>query len=179
MTSSQVSPSGGGGGRGIFLIGFMGSGKSYWGQLWAAKHNRPFFDLDQMIEEQEGLTVAAFFKKYGEKVFRDKETAILKSFSGEANFIVACGGGTPCFNDNIQLMNEMGTSIYLFANAQYLYERVSEEKDKRPLLKDISDNELLFFIEQKLKEREPFYQQAKIILPVTVLSAETILTLNF
>ena len=176
MNASNNSPLGDGGR--LFLIGFMGSGKSYWGQVWATKYNMPFFDLDQMIEEQEGLTVAAFFEKYGEKVFRDKETAILNSFLGKTNFIMACGGGTPCFNDNIQLMNETGISIYLSATAQYLYERVSEEKDKRPLLKNINDNELLFFIEQKLKERAPFYEQAKIILPVTVLSAETILTLN-
>ena len=80
------------------------------------------------------------------------------------NCIVACGGGTACFNDNIHWMNKTGTTVYLSATAQYIFNRVFEEKDKRPLISKLNQAELLFFVEQKLKERESFYNKAKLIL---------------
>ena len=83
--------------------------------------------------------------------------------------MIACGGGTPCFDDNIEWMNKNGTVIYLLAKPQYIFDRVMEEKIERPLINKLNTAELLFFIEQKLKEREPFYNQAKIILSVNEL----------
>lgn len=152
----------------------MGSGKTHWGRLWATQNDIPFFDLDELVEEEENKTVSFIFEKKGEMYFRKKETEILKSFAAKDDFILACGGGAPCFNDNLPLMKEQGTAIYLSATPQYIYDRVLDEKDKRPLLKDINPGELLFFIQQKLKEREPFYKQADIILPVEELNADSL-----
>ena len=162
----------------IFLLGFMGSGKTHWGRVWAEKIALEFFDLDEIIEQQEKKTIADLFEKDGEDHFRKIETAVLKTFSPKNNCIIACGGGTPCFADNMQWMNEHGTTIYLSASPQYIYDRVLEEKDKRPLLKKLNKAELLFFIEQRLKEREPFYSQAQFILPVEQLNADTLQTLK-
>jgi shikimate kinase len=173
MNSSKNSPFRGGGSK-IFLIGFMGSGKTHWGRLWAQENALEFFDLDTMIEQQEQKTVEVIFDKNGEDYFRKKESALLKTFLKNDNGIIACGGGTPCFYDNMQWMNENGTTVYLKATPGQLLERVEDEKDKRPLLKKLNAAEIFFFIEQKLKEREPFYYHAKIILPVNELNTDSL-----
>jgi shikimate kinase len=167
--ASHNSPFRGLGGMKIFLIGFMGSGKTFWGKKWAQQYHLDFYDLDEVIEKDQEKTVAKIFEKNGEAQFRLIEATALKTFSKKDNFILACGGGTACFNDNMKWMNENGTTVYLSATPQYIYQRVLEEKDKRPLISKINQGELLFFIEQKLKERESFYSQAKIILPVQEL----------
>jgi shikimate kinase len=172
MITSNNSPLGDGGC--IFLIGFMGSGKTYWGKLWAMQTGMPFFDLDEVIEQQEHKTIAEIFEQNGEAYFRQKETDTLKTFSGKKNCIIACGGGTPCFNNNMQWMNEHGTTVYLAATPVDIIKRVINEQAKRPLIKNIHPAELKIFIEQKLKEREPFYTTAKIILPVNEITAATI-----
>jgi len=157
----------------IFLIGFMGSGKTYWGKIWAKQNLLPFFDLDEVIEEQEKKTIADIFEVNGEDYFREKETMVLKTFAGMDNCIIACGGGTACFNNNMQWMNDNLTTVYLWAKPQYIYDRVFKEKEKRPLFYNLGKDELGLFIEQKLKEREPFYNQAKIILPVEELNEKS------
>ncbi len=148
----------------IFLIGFMGSGKSYWGKKWAQKHSFYFYDLDDVIEKKQGRSIAAIFEKDGEDAFRKLEAGALMKFASKDHCMIACGGGTACYADNMQWMNEHGITVYLSATPQYIYDRVLEEKEKRPLIKKVNRAELLFFIEQKLKEREVFYNQAKIIL---------------
>ena len=162
----------------IFLIGFMGSGKTHWGRVWAKENQLDFYDLDELIEKEEGRSVAAIFEENGENYFRDKETTVLKSLAKKENFLLACGGGAPCFNNNMQWMNDNGTTVYLSASPQYLFEKVIVEKDKRPLIKNLNEEELLSFIQQKLKEREPVYRQAKIILQVSDLDNRSLLTLN-
>lgn len=162
----------------VFLIGFMGSGKTYWGKIWAQHYGLTFYDLDAIIEEKEGRSIAAIFEKEGEEYFRKIETMALQQFSKVENAIVACGGGAACFNNNMPWMNEKGTTVYLSASPQYILSRVKEEKDKRPLINKMNEVELLFFIEQKLKEREPFYNQAQIILPVIELNEDSLQTLN-
>jgi shikimate kinase len=162
----------------IFLIGFMGSGKTHWGSIWAKDLNISFFDLDKQIEDTEQKTVAAIFEKKGEAYFREKEAAALRTFAQKDNCIIACGGGTPCFNDNMQWMNQQGTTIYLQSAAKDILQRVLEEQDKRPLIKNLNEAELLFFIQQKLKEREPFYTQAKIVLQTNALANNTLANLN-
>lgn len=162
----------------IFLIGFMGSGKTFWGRIWSQKLNLDFYDLDEVIEKKEGKTIAAIFEKEGEDLFRTIEAKVLRSFAEKVNCIIACGGGTACFADNVQWMNESGTTIYLSATPPYILSRVKEEKDKRPLINKHNEAELLFFIEQKLKEREPFYTQAKITLPVSELNENSLSTIN-
>jgi shikimate kinase len=157
----------------IFLIGFMGSGKTYWGKIWAQKSALPFLDLDKYIEHEEQMTIETIFDKKGEAWFREKESTMLRSLA-DADGIIACGGGTACFNGNMQWMNEQGITVYLSAKPQYIFEKVLEEKEKRPLIKDLNEAELLFFIEQKLKERESFYKEAQIILPVEGLKSDSI-----
>lgn len=173
----QNSPFRGSGGI-IFLIGFMGSGKTYWGKIWAQQKGQDFYDLDNMIETKEGRSIAAIFEKEGEAHFRKIETETLHSFSDKDNCIISCGGGAACFNENLQWMNEHGTTIYLAASPTYILSRVKEEKDKRPLINKLNEAELLFFIEQKLKEREPFYKQAKLILPAADLDENSLSNLN-
>jgi shikimate kinase len=112
----------------IFLIGFMGTGKTHWGKIWAAKTGLPFFDLDDVIEEQENKTIAAIFEQDGESYFRQRETAVLQSFSGYQNSIISCGGGTACFNNNMQWMNDNGTTVYLSATAADIIKRVIDER---------------------------------------------------
>ncbi len=107
----------------IFLIGFMGSGKTYWGKKWAELSGLEFFDIDEIVEENLGKTAAEIFAKDGEDHFRDLETTALNSFANKENAIVACGGGTPCYNDNITLMNESGISIYLKSSPEKILER--------------------------------------------------------
>ena len=163
---------------GIFLIGFMGSGKTYWGKIWAQKKGLDFYDLDETIEEKEGRSIATIFEKEGEDYFRKTETEALHTFSEKDNCIIACGGGAACFNDNMRWMNKNGMTVYLSATPPYILSRIKDEKDKRPLINKLNEAELLFFIEQKLKEREPFYNQAKIILPVADLNDESLSALN-
>jgi shikimate kinase len=162
----------------IFLIGFMGSGKTYWGSRWAAKYDLPFIDLDERVAQIENKTIAEIFERDGEEYFREVETACLKKNPGKDNFIMACGGGTACYNNNMLWMNENGTTVYLSASPQVLYKRLMDEKDKRPLLKKIHPDELIPFIKRKLQEREPFYRQAKIILPEEELNMESLQFLN-
>lgn len=143
----------------------MGSGKTHWGKLWAKEHGMDFWDLDAMIEEKEQKAVDALFSEFGESYFREAESIVLRTFTGKDNYILASGGGTPCFHNNMQWMNDNGTTVYLRATADQIIERVKNEKHKRPLLKQLNDDEILPFVSQKIKERELFYSHAKIILP--------------
>ncbi len=153
----------------IFLIGFMGSGKSHWGKIWASKNRFSFYDLDAQIENAFKMTIEEIFEKKGEEKFREIERLYLHKMETKKNYLVSCGGGTPCFFDNLNFMKAHGTVIYLKASAQYLLERVMDETKKRPLLKEVNPSELLFFIQQKLKDREPFYLKADHILEVEKL----------
>ncbi|MDQ6757093.1 MAG: shikimate kinase [Bacteroidota bacterium] len=150
----------------IFLIGFMGSGKTYWGKKWAELSGLEYFDIDEIVEEEQEKTIAEIFAEDGEDHFRELETIALRSFADKENTIVATGGGTPCFNDNITWMNENGTSIYLQSSAKNILKRLTSERETRPLIKHLKDDELLFYITEKIKERENFYNKAKIILNV-------------
>ena len=154
----------------IFLIGFMGSGKSHWGRIWAGKNLLTFYDLDEQIEKTVGDSIATIFEKKGEENFREMERYVLRKFDVKNNFVMACGGGTPCFFEHIQWMNEQGITIYLQASPAEILEKIMNETEERPLLKKLNSSELLFFIEQKLKERTPFYQQAKHILDTNALT---------
>ena len=158
----------------IFLIGFMGSGKSYWGRIWAKETGFSFFDLDEEIEKTLGMSIEKIFEKYGEKKFRKMEREHLRKFDNVHKNLVASGGGTPCFFDNIEWMKEHGKVIYLKATPKNILERVMDEKNKRPLLKKINPAELLFFIENKLAEREPFYLKADYIFDVTELNEQSL-----
>lgn len=151
----------------------MGSGKSYWGKQWATQLQYNFIDLDNRIIEAENCSVARIFEKKGEPYFRKMEAAILRTIT-EPNTLVACGGGTSVYEDNLEWMNRTGITIYLKAPAKYLLENIKKEPGQRPLIKETNEAELLFFIQQKLKEREVFYTQAKYIMEVEALSLSSL-----
>ena len=157
----------------IFLIGFMGSGKSHWGKIWAGIHKLSFSDLDEVIETTEKKAITKIFEEKGEEYFREIESATLHSLANHENIIIACGGGTPCFHDNMEWMNKNGVTVYLKATPEQLVKRLGNEKQKRPILKNVHDSELENFIEEKLKGRESFYNQAKIILDIENITVET------
>lgn len=162
----------------IFLTGFMGSGKSYWGHQWAAAHGYSFYDLDIQVEKAFKMPVEQIFETHGEGKFRELERYHLRKFENKKRFLLACGGGTPCFFDNLQWMKLHGTVVYLKASPEYILDRVMDETDKRPLLKEVNKAELLFFIQKTLKEREPFYMQADHVLDVRGLDKDSLLFLK-
>lgn len=143
-----------------FLIGFMGTGKSYWGKQWAAANGIAFYDLDEEIEKKEGQKIAQIFDTKGEGYFRKKEKEMLHSFFEKDHFILSCGGGTPCFFDNMTKMNQHGITIYLKTDVDELVKRLLKEKALRPVISNVKDDMLKDFIIDKLKGREAFYQKA-------------------
>lgn len=144
----------------LFLIGMMGSGKSYWTKRLSKKLKLGGYDLDFLIESQEEKTIAEIFAADGEDYFRKSEAKILRWFGEKKSFILATGGGTPCFNDNMAWMNQQGITVWIDEPIGLLAERLQPEKDHRPLIKHLSDEELEAFLANKLKERSPFYKQA-------------------
>lgn len=153
----------------FFLLGFMGCGKTYWGKRWAELSGLHFFDIDEMIEQEQGQSAAEIFAGNGENFFRKQETKTLYNLPEQRNYIVATGGGTPCFNDNISWMNLEGTTIYLRSSPQNILSRLVNETEKRPLIKNLTRTELEFYISEKIKEREFFYNKAKVILDTDLL----------
>ncbi|MBX2921587.1 MAG: shikimate kinase [Chitinophagaceae bacterium] len=157
----------------IFLLGFMGTGKTYWGRLWAREHQMDFFDLDTVIEATTGLTIPAIFEQHGEQYFREKERELLHSFAGKHNFILSTGGGTPCFFNNMEWMNEQGVTVYLQTPVSILKKRLISEKGHRPLIKDLNDDEIETFIEKRLEERSRFYSSARLIFSTESITDTT------
>ncbi|MEO6221576.1 MAG: shikimate kinase [Ginsengibacter sp.] len=162
----------------IFLIGFMGSGKSHWGRIWGAKTDIPFFDLDTRIEKAFKMSVHDIFEQKGEEKFRELERYHLRKFQSKRNFLLACGGGTPCFDENMEWMKINGKVFYLKATPELILDRVMHETEQRPILKKINPSELLFFIQKKLMEREPFYARADYILNVQELDENSLSVFN-
>jgi len=160
----------------IFLIGFMGSGKTSLGKKLAKKLNLPFFDLDQLVEEQEHCLIIEIFKNKGEDYFRALETAVLKDLmQTNTDFVLSLGGGTPCFNNNMDIINQSGTSIYLKYNAGILTSRLLAAKQERPLIAEKNAEELKQFVDDLLTQRVSFYLQSKIIVEGATISVNEIL----
>jgi shikimate kinase len=158
----------------IFLIGFMGCGKSTLGKKLSAKLDYKLIDLDHQIERLTGGSVADYFAAHGEEVFRKLESETLKTHPYPDNCVIATGGGTPCFYDNMDWMNENGVTIYIEMTPANLAKRLEKGMAKRPLLKDLTLEGVVHFIEKKLAEREGFYSMAKLKLNGVNLTAELI-----
>lgn len=149
----------------IFLIGFMGSGKTHWGRQLAVQMKIPFYDLDEVITLRENKSIAELFAHSGEEAFRIKEKEVLEALIDEnASMVLSCGGGTPCFFNNIERMKKYGVVVWLNTHVEILLERLKKEKETRPLIKDINDNDLRSFISRKLNERRMYYEQADVII---------------
>lgn len=159
--TSPTSGAGGYEGTKIFLIGIMGSGKTHWAQRLADQLNMDWIDLDQQIEKVTDMPVRDIFATEGEEYFRLKERDTLRQFAGIENLIISTGGGTPCFHNNMEWMNENGITIWLNVDSATLAERLKRKKYKRPLISQLEDDEIQAFIQTKIREREPFYAQAK------------------
>jgi len=144
----------------IFIIGYMCSGKSTVGKRLAQKLNYSFIDLDFYFEKKFHISVDDFFTKYGENAFRKIETQLLNEILVKDNIVISTGGGTPCFNENMNVMRKNGVSIYLKMHINSLKDRIINSKKKRPLLKNITNENVTDFLSNHLNEREAFYQQA-------------------
>lgn len=144
----------------IFLIGMMGSGKSYWLKQLAKWNKSVGYDLDALIEMNEEKTITEIFAEEGEAYFRKEETKILKWFKEKKKYVVATGGGTASFQENMDFMKKEGVVIWLDESVDVLVKRLVNDKERRPLIAALSDQELATFLEQKLVERHPFYKQA-------------------
>jgi shikimate kinase len=148
----------------IYIIGFMGSGKSTAGKKLAAGLGWTFIDLDRKIEDIVGKTITEIFSDSGEEFFRELESEALRSIDIQRDSVISVGGGTPCFSNNMDFMNNTGIVIYLKMTPQQLKSRLSGEPDVRPLLKGLEENNLHQYIEKKLLEREKYYNQALMII---------------
>ena len=144
----------------IFLIGMMGSGKSYWTKKIAKWIKSAGYDLDSLIEMNEEKTISEIFSEDGEEYFRKTESKILKWFKEKKKYVLATGGGTPCNQENIDFMKKEGIIIWLDESIEVLVARLVQEKENRPLIAHIDESALSSFLQNKILERTPFYQQA-------------------
>jgi shikimate kinase len=152
----------------IFLIGFMGSGKTAMGKLLAKRHGLTFIDLDSYIENKYRRTVAQIFAENGESGFREIERNCLREVAEFEDVVIATGGGAPCFFDNMDFMNQCGETIYIHLTPEHLSERLSSSRaGVRPLLRDKTGEELQQYISETLQKREPYYLRAKRIIEGT------------
>lgn len=162
----------------IFLIGFMGAGKTTLGRALASSECCPatgawvYIDLDEIIEQREGMAVRAIFHQKGEAYFRCLESEMLRETARQGNVIVGCGGGTPCHSGNMEWMNANGLTVLLEASRQVLLRRLLQAQQQRPLLAGLSAAEIGEFIDAKMKEREPFYSLARLRFPSDHLESE-------
>ena len=148
----------------IYIIGFMGSGKTTAGKKLASLLGWSFIDLDKRIEEYAGKTIPEIFSQSGEDYFRIIETQLLRNLKMCTKTVISTGGGTPCYIDNMDYMIETGLTIYLKLTPAELKSRLSQSKGKRPLIKDLDQNELTSFIKEKLAVREKWYERSDITM---------------
>ena len=161
----------------IFLIGFMGSGKSTLGYRLARKIGYQHVDMDHLIEETAGMSIPDIFREHGEQVFRKWEHDIVMELCSRDKLVISTGGGAPCHDDLIAAMNENGTTIYIELSPLALKDRLLHSKTERPLIAGKSEPELLEYITGKLKERETFYRKARYIVDGISVEPEELVTL--
>lgn len=159
----------------VFLIGFMGCGKSKIGKALATKLDLPFLDLDDLVEAKNQMSIPELFAAFGEQGFRELEKQTLQEAAIANDAIIATGGGAPCFFDNMEWMNKNGITVFIDTPVTVLADRLVNARVERPLVKGKSYDELIAFIETKLEDRRPFYNQAQIILKGVDLSADELI----
>ena len=160
----------------LFLVGYMGCGKSTIGRKLARRLGVPFIDTDSRVEEREGATVFDIFHYEGESYFRRVEREVMESAAQEGLAVISTGGGLPAWSDNMERMNGLGRTIYLRRSAANIASRLSPYgRQKRPRLRGLNDEELVAFMEQDMALREPYYGKAQQILPCEGMSDEEII----
>lgn len=155
--------------RRIILIGYMGSGKTTVGKALSKETGMMFYDLDWYIESRMRKTVAQIFAEKGEEGFRKIEHNMLHEVAEFENVIISCGGGTPCFFDNIDYINQQGEVVYLKATPEVLYRHLLMGKVERPLIKNKTPEELIAYITEQVAKREEFYNKARYTLDVSLM----------
>ena len=153
----------------IILVGYMGAGKTTVGKSLSKELDIPFYDLDWYIESRRHKTVPQIFAEVGEAGFREIERNMLHEVAEFEDVIISCGGGTPCFFDNMDYLNQQGQVVYLQASPEVLYNHLLMGKTERPLLKGKNKEELLTFIKEQLQQREPFYSKAQYCVNVDLM----------
>jgi len=148
----------------IFILGYMGSGKTTFGRVIAGQLSYRFLDLDELIENETGKRIPDLFSELKEDGFRRIEKDVLLQHLDDQDTVIATGGGTPCFSNNMELMNQRGITVFLDIEPETIYARISGEAHLRPILKNISRENRFSFIINHLEERKFYYNQAKIIL---------------
>lgn len=154
----------------IILVGYMGVGKTTIGRALAKSLNLKFYDLDWYIESRRHKTVKQLFDEKGEEGFREIERNMLHEVAEFEDVVVSCGGGTPCFFDNMDYMNRQGETLYLKATPEVLYQHLKMGRNVRPLLLNKTQEELMTFITEQLSQREPFYSKARHTIDVSLLN---------
>jgi shikimate kinase len=158
----------------IYLIGMPGCGKSSTGKKLAKELNWNWIDLDVLIEKNTGISIAQFFETWGEPAFREEEQKTLFSCQPNEPTVIACGGGTPAFGNNMEFINKHGLSVYLRANESFLWDRLSAKKQTRPLLAGLSEEECRIKITNLLNQRKSFYELAKVQIDLPYNSIKTL-----
>jgi shikimate kinase len=153
----------------------MGSGKSTAGKWLAEKLGYEFVDLDESVEKITNMTISSIFSSKGELAFRELERKALAKLARSSGIVIATGGGTPCFSDNMNVMNNSGKTVYLKLSAENLFKRLVAEKDHRPLISGKSEGELKRYICDKLEEREVYYRKAEFVIDSDPLDMEKLL----
>ena len=148
----------------VFLIGYMGCGKTTLGEVLARQMNVRYIDLDELIEAQQGMSIVEIFDEMGEKRFRELEVEALEEVAAMTDVIVGCGGGTPCHGDNMEIMNAAGITIWLTTSPERITARLllPEQKCKRPKINTLGPAAVLPLVRQELQVRTPFYSQAQL-----------------
>lgn len=146
----------------IFLIGFMGSGKSNFGKKLAHQLSKDFLDLDEMVESAEGKNISHIFSDHNETYFRKVERDFLFTLNQDLNAVIALGGGTPCDEVNWTHIHDNGLTVYLKESESILYGRLKQSRSTRPLISSMDDETLRSFIQEKLRERSVYYDRADI-----------------
>lgn len=153
----------------IIIVGYMGAGKTTVGKVLAKDLGLQFYDLDWYIEERMRKTVPQIFAERGEEGFRKIEQTLLHEAAEFEDIVLSCGGGTPCFFDNMDYMNSKGDTVYLKADPEVLYAHLRMGKVQRPLLKDKTPEQMKEFIKGQLAQREQYYMKARNVLDVSLL----------
>jgi shikimate kinase len=148
----------------VYIIGFMGSGKTTTGRKLASMLGWSFADLDRRIEEHTGMTIPQIFSDKGEEYFRMVEADLLRKLQHDTEIVIATGGGAPVYENNMDYMLETGLTLYLKLTPGQLKARLAVSDGERPLIKNLTDKELLSFIEEKLQYREKWYSRAELII---------------
>lgn len=148
----------------VFLTGYMCSGKTTLGRELAAQMGLRFLDLDEYIESETGHTINELFARVGEARFRQMETEALRRVAGMTDVVISCGGGTPCHSGNMELMNQLGTTVWLWTSPERIIARLQmpEHRVKRPATAGLSDEEIAGMVHRSLEQRTAHYAKAKL-----------------